>query len=141
LGSSGKNHRGKPIGVRRGLASSLLLRFTITPSPRPHVSTGNTLDLGLDWSDQKAVVADYVTELVSDIIAGQCVTETVLCILKDLCVELDYDKGLYSFYLLYFAKADLEEADFQPYWDGANKSNIDSIIIDYCKQWIRDNRH
>ena len=62
----------------------------------------------------------------------------VLTILKDICIELDYDKNLYDFYSLYFAKDDLLYSDNQWYWDGANKKNIDKIIIDYFTKWETD---
>jgi hypothetical protein len=55
----------------------------------------------------------------------------VLKILKDICIEFDYEKQLYGFYLLYFAKVDLLESENQWYWDGATQQNIDSIIKDY----------
>lgn len=57
-------------------------------------------------------------------------TLKVLNSLKELCIELDYKKSLYDFYLLYFAKDDLIDSENQWYWEGADKSNIDKIIKD-----------
>ncbi|MNU10368.1 hypothetical protein D3C72_2574790 [compost metagenome] len=40
-----------------------------------------------------------------------------------------------NFYLLYFAKDDLTEEEYQHYWDGANRENIDQIISKTFKNW------
>jgi hypothetical protein len=63
----------------------------------------------------------------------------VLEILKDICIELDMEKYLYQFYLLYFAKDDLLDSEVQWYIEGADKSNIDKIIEDYFQEWLMNN--
>jgi hypothetical protein len=41
-----------------------------------------------------------------------------------------------DFYLLYFAKDDLNESENQWYWDGADKNNIDEIIKRKFQEYI-----
>jgi hypothetical protein len=62
----------------------------------------------------------------------------VLEILKDTCIELDYEKYLYDFYLLYFAKYDLIDSGNQWYWEDATTENIDRIIFEYFIKWKDD---
>ena len=69
---------------------------------------------------------------------GDTDTFEVLDLLKDLCIELDYESYLYDFYSLYFAKDDLSYSDNQWYWTGADKNNIDTIIRDYFTKWKTD---
>ncbi|NRS90814.1 hypothetical protein HNQ02_003761 [Flavobacterium sp. 7E] len=40
-----------------------------------------------------------------------------------------------NFYLLYFAKDDLRDQEYQYYWNDANRENIDQIITEYFKNW------
>jgi hypothetical protein len=41
-----------------------------------------------------------------------------------------------DFYLLYFAKDDLNESENQWYWDSADKNNIDEIIKRKFQEYI-----
>ena len=58
--------------------------------------------------------------------------------LKDLCIELDYERLLLDFYLLFFALDDLEYSANQGYWPNATRKNINSIITEYFKNWIKE---
>ena len=40
-----------------------------------------------------------------------------------------------NFYLLYFAKDDLTEQEYQHYWNDANQENINQIITENFKNW------
>jgi len=55
--------------------------------------------------------------------------------LKDICIELDYEKYLYDFFSLYFAKDDLSYSENQWYWNGATRENIEKTITDYFTTW------
>ncbi|HRD39741.1 MAG TPA: hypothetical protein PLC65_14025, partial [Bacteroidia bacterium] len=96
-------------------------------------------ELKLDYSDKDLVIKSYVSYLLDRVLKNELDSLPVLEILKDICIELNMEKYLYQFYLLYFAKDDLLDSDVQWYIDGANKNNIDKIITDYFKKWLADN--
>lgn len=85
-------------------------------------------DLGLDYSDKTKVLKNYIYFLITSNLDKP---ETYLTILRQ-CTDIYYDLNMNSEYqdlaLLYWAKGDLLHADYQHYWDGANKENINAII-------------
>jgi hypothetical protein len=93
-------------------------------------------ELGLDWSDTERVISRYAAELLEEMLTGAREAESVLNILKDICIELDYARYLFDFYLLHFAQQDLQSSEMQWHWPGANRANIASIITDYAHRWI-----
>ncbi|OIN57034.1 hypothetical protein [Arsenicibacter rosenii] len=98
--------------------------------------TSKILDeLRLDYSDKNQTIKKYACYLIDKSLEGELDNAKVLDKLKDICIELDYEKYLYDFYLLYFAKDDLSYSENQWYWDGATRENIDEIITDYFKNW------
>ncbi len=86
-------------------------------------------ELGLDVSDRETVIKSYALYVINLVTNEKSGTLEGLEKLKDLCVELDYDKKLYPFYLLFFAKLDLIDSENQWYFEGADRNNIDSIIL------------
>jgi hypothetical protein len=93
-------------------------------------------ELELDYSDKEKVIRDYVVYLGNQVLNGERDLLKTLRHLKNICIGLDYDDILYDFYSLYFAKEDLEYSEYQHYWNGANRSNIDQICLDYFRHWI-----
>jgi hypothetical protein len=96
-------------------------------------------ELELDTTDRVTIISNYATYLVKQVIHNERELFPTLVLLKNLCIELDYDEKLYDFYSLFFAKDDLNYAEVQWYWDGANKVNIDQICIDYFNDWLEQN--
>jgi hypothetical protein len=92
-------------------------------------------DLNLDWSDKDKSIRKYACYLVGKSLSSEIDPIKVLEILKDICIELDYEKYLYHFYLLYFAKYDLIDSGNQWYLEEATKENIDHIIFEYFIKW------
>lgn len=92
-------------------------------------------ELNLDYTDQEKVVIDYVTYLAKQVLNDNRDLLKTLREIKDLCIALDYDSKIYDFYSLYFAKEDLNYDTVQRYWNGADRTNIDQICIDYFKKW------
>ncbi|MDP4262789.1 MAG: hypothetical protein Q8941_09685 [Bacteroidota bacterium] len=60
---------------------------------------------------------------------------STLNILNGIYQELDYREDYHDFFLLYWAKDDLNYSENQWYWEGAYRNNIDKIILDYFKAW------
>lgn len=96
-------------------------------------------ELNLDYTNQDKVVINYVTFLAKEVLNKKRDLIKTLREIKDLCVALDYDSKIYDFYSLYFAKEDLNDDTVQWYWNGADRTNIDQICIDYLKKWINEN--
>lgn len=92
-------------------------------------------ELQLDYSDKDQTIKNYACYLIDKSLNGELDNFKVLDTLKDICIELDYEKYLYDFFSLYFAKDDLSESENQWYWDGATRENIDQIITDYFVNW------
>ncbi|WDF68674.1 hypothetical protein PQ465_20555 [Sphingobacterium oryzagri] len=92
-------------------------------------------ELQLDYSDKDQTIKNYACHLIKQSIDDQLDKRKVLDILKNICIELDYEEYLYDFYLLYYAKEDLSYSENQWYWEGATRENIDKIITDYFINW------
>lgn len=92
-------------------------------------------ELQLDYLDKDRTIKNYACYLIDKSLNGELDNFKVLDILKDIFIELDYEKYLYDFYSLYFAKDDLSYSENQWYWEGATRENIDKIITDYFKTW------
>jgi len=97
-------------------------------------------ELNLDYKNQDNVLINYTTFLVKDVLNGRRELLKTLRDLKDLCITLDYDKRIHDFYLLYFAKEDLNYDTVQWYWEGATRDNIDQICFDYFEKWINNSK-
>lgn len=92
-------------------------------------------ELSLDAMPEEEIVYGYVYYLIDQALRSMMSIKLVLGVLRDLCRDRDYDKELFNFYLLAFARQDLEEAGEQFYWDGANADNIDTIINAEFLEW------
>jgi hypothetical protein len=93
-------------------------------------------ELNLKWNDRDEVVKNYVCYLVAQTLSADLQASYALNMIKDICVQLDYEPGLNDFYLLYYAWDDLRYSEQQWYWDGATRENIEQVIKDYFKEWI-----
>ena len=58
--------------------------------------------------------------------------------LTDIYFELNMDIEFQDFALLYWAKDDLIYEEYQYYWDGANRSNIDNIIKEQFENYTKE---
>ncbi len=56
------------------------------------------------------------------------------------CQAKDYEKLVYDFYLLYWAWDDIDYGnEYTPYWESANKENINKIVVEVAQNWIKKN--
>jgi len=92
-------------------------------------------ELQLYYSDKDQTIKNYACYLIDKALNGELETIEVLNILKDICIEMDMEKYLYHFYLLYFAKDDLLNSENQWYLDNVDRTNIDRVISDYFTVW------
>ena len=85
-------------------------------------------DLQLDYSDKRKTLKNYVHFLIVSNLDKLENYYKVLREFRDIYYELDMDNEYQDLALLYWAKDDLLSADYQHYWEGANRENIDTII-------------
>lgn len=97
-------------------------------------------ELNLDWHDKDLLLKNYTRVLLQDLLSKRHNANYTLGILKDLCIELYYEKKLFDFYLLYYALDDLKYSDTQYYWKNSDRLSIDEDIISYAKEWLTKNK-
>ena len=85
-------------------------------------------ELNLDYSNKRQTLRNYVYFLLTANIDHPERYEKVLRELRDIYYELDMDSEYLDLALLCWAKDDLLYSDYQHYWEGANRENIDAII-------------
>ncbi|GAO43343.1 hypothetical protein [Flavihumibacter petaseus] len=104
-----------------------------------HELTRNVLeDLGFTYADKDTVLKNYVYYLIISSVDHPETYCKTLRELKNICQDLDLESAYMDFYLLYYAKDDLIVDEVQWYWDGANRQNIDQIIKDHFKKWMKE---
>lgn len=92
--------------------------------------------LNLEIKDRLLTIRNYVYYIITKTIIQPTNYLTILKEIKDICIDLDMDSAYMDFYLLYFAKDDLNESENQWYWDDANRSNIDQIIKENFQKYL-----
>ena len=94
-------------------------------------------ELGITDISDSAAVTTYAAEHLRLALAGEADLISTLNVIKDLCIARDYQSDIYDFYTLYFAYTDLQESDFQWYWQGATRENIVSIIRNRAEAFLQ----
>lgn len=92
-------------------------------------------ELGIEIPCGSRVVSAYAKDIADDIINNPETIRLSLKKLFELCIAHDYQDDIYDFYLLHCAWGDFDHGEFQHYWDGATKENIESIVIEKCKEY------
>jgi len=96
-------------------------------------------ELGLDEKTGDDASLSYSSYYITKIVKGENVKRN-LGIVYEFCQLRDYEKIIYDFYLLYWAWGDLDYGnDYQYYWPGADKNNMEQIVIETAKKWISEN--
>lgn len=94
-------------------------------------------DLALDYSDKRKTIENYVYFLIKSNLDNIERYYEVLKEFRDIYYELDMDCKFQNLALLFWAKDDLIYDEYQHYWDGANRTNIDKIIKEQFEIYIR----
>lgn len=96
-------------------------------------------ELKLDEKTGDDATLSYSSYYITKIAAGQEVKRN-LGLIYEFCLARNYEKVIYDFYLLYWAWDDLDHGNhYQAYWPDANKSNIEQILIETAKKWVKEN--
>jgi hypothetical protein len=98
-------------------------------------------ELGLEMKSGEDATLSYASYYVHQIANGQKVREN-LTELYRFCQMRDYEQLVYDFYLLYWAWDDLdyEDTEYNYYWDGVRRNNIEATVIEEAKKWIEKNK-
>jgi hypothetical protein len=99
-----------------------------------HLTDKTLTDLNFEIKDKLLTIRNYVYYIILKTINQSTNYLTTLKEIKDICIDLDNE--YMDFYLLYFAKDDLNESENQWYWDGADRNNIDEMIKENFKEYI-----
>ena len=85
-------------------------------------------ELGLEAPSPKEAIGLYAQGLARDYLAGTVTRDALLRALCQLCIDTDYRRDLYPFYLLRFAQEDLQEGSFSFYRRDVTRENFDAIL-------------
>lgn len=98
-------------------------------------------ELKLELKHGDDAVLSYASYYALQIAKGQRVRENLTELYK-FCQIRDYNALVYDFYLLYWAWDDIdyEDTEYNHYWYGARRENIEQIIIDEANKWIEKNK-
>jgi hypothetical protein len=96
-------------------------------------------ELSLDLSDEKKVTKNYISYQVERGLTDKIGYDVVLDKLRYCYYNSNYQYLIQPFYNLYYAKDDLKYGNSQYYWDGADRTNIDTIIENYFREWLYNN--
>lgn len=92
-------------------------------------------DVGAPIESEHALTT-FAADILRAGLAGERRLWEAVVHVKDLCIDADYARELYPFYLLAFAAEDLEHEPVQWYWEGASRSNIDQIIREQARIFV-----
>lgn len=102
------------------------------------------LEIALDelqlsaFSNEQALLS-YCTYYIKEIAVAKDIRDNLTKIYK-ICQEMNYEKELYDFYLLYWAWGDLDYQNYNHYWEGANRDNIEKIVVNKSIKWLENNQ-
>ncbi|MEL6676859.1 MAG: hypothetical protein AAFR61_31915 [Bacteroidota bacterium] len=103
--------------------------------------TDSVRELGLEMKKGEEAILSYASYFLLQIAKSHKVREN-LTALYEFCQMKDYKDMVYDFYLLYWAWNDLdyEDNEFNHYWGGARRANIEKLVIDEAKEWIEKHK-
>jgi hypothetical protein len=85
-------------------------------------------ELGLEKPSPEAAIGLYAQGLAREYLAGTVPQEKFLDELCQLCIDTNYRPELYPFYLLRFARQDLQEMSFSPHRHDVTRQNFEETL-------------
>jgi hypothetical protein len=85
-------------------------------------------EMGLKAPSPEAAIALYAQDLARDHLAGAVTQEKFLNELCQLCIDTDYRRDLYPFYLLRFAREDLQDSGVSFHRRDVTRENFDETL-------------
>jgi ribosomal protein S18 acetylase RimI-like enzyme len=85
-------------------------------------------ELGLRAPSPETAIGLYAQSLARDYVAGAVTQQKFLDELCQLCIDTDYRRDLYPFYLLRFAREDLQDSETSFHRLDVTRENFDTIL-------------
>lgn len=95
-------------------------------------------ELEIEIPQGAEAISAYARDLVEEIVNSPETMQRNLRILCDMCIAEDYQEDIYDFYMLRWAFVDLQQEEVQWYWDGADRSNIQELVLNRCRDWLAE---
>ena len=93
-------------------------------------------ELSLPELDNADPVTSYVREVLAGVLSDRKQLGSVFREVSELAIQLGYPSELQPFYLLRFAWEDLQEQEMQWYWPGADRGNIEDIMMGEANRFL-----
>lgn len=96
-------------------------------------------ELKLETKSGEDGILSYASYFVQQIADRQNVKRNLkeLC---QFCMDKDYEKSLYDFYLLWWAWDDFDYGNSRTdYWENVNPENIETAVVEVAKSWVTKN--
>jgi len=112
--------------------------------PTNYFETVNILKIaigecGLEMKTGKEGIISYNCYFIKQIAKFINVKENLLKI-SESCIDNDYDRSIFDFYLLRWAWSDLDWGNlYTEYWPGANINNVEQIVVAFAGNWLSQN--
>lgn len=97
-------------------------------------------DLSISIKVGEEAIVSYSSYFIKRMSGGENVKENLTQVFR-YCSAHYYKGYLYDFYFLWWAWDDLDYGnEHQYYWPGADRSNIEKVVIMQAKKWLAENR-
>ena len=94
-------------------------------------------ELGIKELSGEAALISYGYYYIRKIATGEYAKKHLASI-KEYWIEMGHDSLFYDFYLLWWAWDDFDDGqEYQYYWDGATKENIEALVTDKAREWLQ----
>ncbi len=132
--------------LESGCESPTACRLAAKCPPHNHFELASLRDqvleeLGVIDTPHDEAIIDFAAELLSRAEDETMDLDAAIEMVKDLCVANNYQADLHDFYLLYFARTDLREREYQYYWSDADRSNIDEVTRERVRRFLTEYRN
>jgi hypothetical protein len=95
-------------------------------------------ELGIVVPLRDEAIASWARELARDYLSGSITRRYFLHTVSDLCVEGDYSRQIFPFYLLRFTLEDLEYDGFSFHRADATKENFEDLLRSEIERLLAD---
>jgi hypothetical protein len=130
--------------LQLGHETETLLMLAALSKPTNYFETIDYLkrslkELKLEEKTGDKGIASYSKFFIHKLAKGENMKENLKNV-RIYCETNGYEESIHDFYLLYWAWDDLDYGiESQLYWPGADKSNIEQIVMETARKWIAEN--
>ena len=93
-------------------------------------------ELNINVPELEEAISKYCSYYITKIANGESVKENLYHV-HNVSDKIDTNKSLFNFSLLYWTWGDFDYGQqYSHYWENANASNIEEIVINEAKNWV-----